>query len=90
MLKHLNIKVTGKVQGVFYRATACDKAIEYNLKGFARNENDGSVYIDAEGEVENLDSFVQWCYIGPPASKVERVITGEGEVQGFTEFKINY
>ena len=58
MYKHTNLKIYGRVQGVFFRYTAKEKADEFAVTGFARNEEDGSVYIEAEGEEENLDKFI--------------------------------
>ena len=39
----------------------------------ARNESDGSVYIDVEGEEKDLEKFVEWCHLGPSLAKVEKV-----------------
>ncbi len=88
MVKHLNIHVYGRVQGVFYRATAMEIAANLGLKGFVRNEKDESVYIEAEGEEEKLNDFVDWCYIGPMRAKVERVIKEEGTMKNFTNFEV--
>lgn len=88
MIKHLNIKVSGRVQGIFFRATAREEAEKLNITGFARNEDDGSVYIEAEGEEENLDKFVEWCYKGPPLARVEKVEITESPLKNFSEFEI--
>ena len=65
-MQHLNIRISGKVQGVFYRASAVKEAERLNIKGFARNEPDDSVYIEAEGDEDALESFLSWCAKGPP------------------------
>jgi acylphosphatase len=88
MVKHLDIRVYGRVQGVFYRATAVEIAISLGIHGFARNENDGSVYIEAEGEESKLKKFVDWCNEGPPRASVERVTTEESEMKNYTKFAI--
>ncbi|HTA28603.1 MAG TPA: acylphosphatase [Bacteroidia bacterium] len=88
MVKHLNIWIYGRVQGVFYRATAVEIAISLGIKGFARNENDGTVYIEAEGEEANLKKFVDWCNEGPPRASVERVTTEESEMKNYSNFVI--
>lgn len=88
MVKYLNIKISGFVQGIFYRATAKEEAEKLNITGFARNEPDGSVYIEAEGEEENLDKFIEWCHKGPPLAKVEKVETTETSLKNFSEFKV--
>jgi len=72
-VKHLEIKIFGRVQGVFFRHSAKQKAEELNIKGFAKNEPDGTVYIEAEGEEENLKQFLDWCYQGSPFALVEKV-----------------
>lgn len=73
MIKHLDIKVFGQVQGVFFRITAKEKAEKLGIKILAENKPDGSVYIDAEGEEEKLDKFIKWCHIGPSLAQVEKV-----------------
>lgn len=83
---HLNIKVSGRVQGVFFRHNSASKAIEFGISGFVRNEPDESVYLEVEGKKEDLDGFVAWCRNGPPFSKVEKVEVVEGPLQNFTEF----
>ncbi|MGE0588751.1 MAG: acylphosphatase [Cyclobacteriaceae bacterium] len=85
---HLSIRVSGKVQGVFYRASTKDKARSLGLCGFVKNESDGSVYIEAEGDKEKLDQLVTWCRQGPPNARVENVETVEGEPKNFSRFDI--
>ncbi|MBI2017470.1 acylphosphatase [Candidatus Daviesbacteria bacterium] len=88
MKKHLNIKVTGLVQGVFFRVSAKDQADKLSIKGFARNEKDGSVYIEAEGEKENLNKFLAWCHKSPTLAKVEEVEIRKDPLKNFSEFEI--
>ncbi|HEX4103954.1 MAG TPA: acylphosphatase [Candidatus Paceibacterota bacterium] len=73
LLKHLNIKVSGRVQRVGFRYGAKKHAQKLGLVGFARNEADESVYIEAEGDEEALKKFSDWCHRGPWLAKVERV-----------------
>lgn len=87
-LKHFKIIVSGKVHGVFYRASAKEKADEWGIKGFVRNEPNGDVYIEAEGEEDVLYKFIKWCNMGPARAKVERINAIPGELIGFTEFEI--
>jgi acylphosphatase len=86
-IKHINIRVTGLVQGVFYRATATLKASHLGIHGFVRNERDGSVYIEAEGPADKLAIFTMWCQQGPTGARVEKVETEEGVVRGFQRFE---
>lgn len=85
---HLNIKITGKVQGVFFRASAKDVADQLSVKGFAQNKPDGSVYIEAEGDDETLNQFVEWCKKGPIRANVTQVDVHEAELVNFGNFQI--
>ncbi len=85
---HYNIRITGKVQGVFYRASAITKAVELGISGFVRNELDNSVYIEAEGKPDRLDQFIDWCNEGSDFSKVDHVEIEEGGFQDFNSFEI--
>ncbi len=87
-LKHFKIIVSGKVQGVFYRACAKEKADEWNIKGFVRNQPNGDVYIEAEAEEDVLYKFIKWCNMGPARAKVDRIEAIPGELLGFTSFDI--
>ena len=86
-MKHLRIIVKGKVQGVFFRASAKETADLLNIKGFAQNLPDGSVYIEAEGE-EMLKQFIEWCKQGPPRAQVTKVDVQEGVLKNFEQFEI--
>ena len=72
--------VSGRVQGVFYRATCVRKAQELGITGFARNLPDGRVEVLACGEASEVDAFVKWLWEGSPASKVAAVETTEVDV----------
>jgi acylphosphatase len=87
-LKHYSIRVSGRVQGVFYRASTVEKARQLGLRGFVRNEPDGSVYIEAEGEPDVLAKFVDWTKTGPPRARVDSCEVFEGSVKGFKAFEI--
>ena len=89
-MKHLNIKVYGAVQGVFFRTTAKDQADKLNLTGFVKNEPDGTVYIEAEGEKDSLDKFVSWCKNGPNLAKVEKLKITKGPLKNFSTFKRDF
>ena len=87
-MKHVSIKISGKVQGVFFRASTKDIADQMNIRGFVRNERDGSVFIEAEGEEENLERFIAWCHHGPSHAVVEKVLVNEQPVQNLTRFDV--
>jgi acylphosphatase len=65
--------VGGRVQGVFYRATAARRAQELKIRGYARNLPDGRVEVLACGAEEAVNAFVSWLWIGSSASKVTTV-----------------
>lgn len=73
MEKKFTITVYGKVQGVWFRKSAQTKAITLGLRGFVTNKPNGSVYIEAEGEIEALFMFVNWCKTGPELAEVTDV-----------------
>ncbi|MEX2145311.1 MAG: acylphosphatase [Candidatus Spechtbacterales bacterium] len=89
-MEHLNIRVTGRVQGVFYRHSARKKAEELGIFGFARNEPDGSVYMEAEGSQNALAGFVEWAKRGPMLARVDNIKTEEGKLKNFSDFKIEH
>ena len=70
MVKHIDINIKGRVQGVFFRKSAQEKAKSLGVSGFARNMPDGSLYIEAEGEENRLNKFLTWCRIGPKGARV--------------------
>ncbi len=69
--------VSGRVQGVFYRATCVRKAQELGITGFARNLHDGRVEVLACGDAPVVEAFIQWLWEGSPASKVTAVDTAD-------------
>ena len=65
--------VSGKVQGVCFRACACDQALRLHLNGYARNLTDGSVEVLACGEAAAIDALERWLHVGPPLARVSSV-----------------
>jgi len=89
MIKHLNIKVFGQVQGVLFRQSARAKAREFGLSGLALNGEDGSVYLEAEGEAEKLKIFLDWCKRGPAFARVKKVEAEmSANLKNYTDFDI--
>lgn len=86
MKKHVSIRIYGLVQGVFFRITAKDEADKLAVTGFARNEDGGTVYIEAEGEEESLNKFITWCHQGPKFAKVDKVEIKEDLIKNFSGF----
>ena len=65
--------VSGRVQGVFYRATAARQARSLGVEGYARNLADGRVEVLACGDEDTVDEFLRWLWVGSSASRVEAV-----------------
>lgn len=89
MLSHFNIKIFGRVQGVFFRHESKKIAQELGLTGFVKNLPDGSVYLEVEGDKQAINRFVEWCQSGPPLAKVTRVETSKSTLQNFADFTIH-
>jgi acylphosphatase len=86
--RHFKITVSGRVQGVFYRASAKERADELQVKGFVRNEPNGDVYIEAEAAEEIVYKFIKWCNIGPVRARIDNIEVIPGDLIGFTSFEI--
>jgi acylphosphatase len=81
------VVVRGRVQGVWYRASAEREASARRVAGFARNERDGSVVLELEGEAADVDAVVAWCRLGPPRAEVTRVEVSDVEPLGTRGFR---
>ena len=87
----LTVKISGQVQGVWFRASTRDEAIRLGLTGWVRNLPDGRVEAVFEGPEEKLNQMLAWCWQGPPGAKVARVEEGWSEVSGqFKTFGVRY
>ena len=88
-MRRFHVYIIGRVQGVFFRAVTQQTAKGFNLTGWVRNMSDGRVEAVFEGNDENVDKMITWCHIGPPAARVEKVITAEEPCTGeFMDFNI--
>ncbi len=87
-MKCLKIKISGKVQGVWFRASTQRKANELGIKGIVKNLPSGEVYVEAEGDEKILNLFVKWCHQGSELSRVDQVEISEMENKNFEDFKI--
>lgn len=87
-MKAIHLVIHGKVQGVFFRKYAAEKAKELKLKGIVRNLTDGSVEIFAQGDDDRVKELFEWCYKGSPASKVETVEITYCDPGAYNEFLI--
>jgi acylphosphatase len=87
----VSVRVTGLVQGVWYRGSARSRASDLGLTGWVRNEVDGSVALEAEGPEDRVDRLIQWCGKGPPAARVRDVrVTRVAPTGSESSFEIRY
>lgn len=88
MLQTISITVSGVVQGVYYRQSTKEKAMELGISGIVKNLPDGNVHILATGTNDQLDQLVQWCRQGPRGASVTSVNVEKMEVQKYFGFTI--
>lgn len=89
MVQTFVITVIGKVQGVYYRQSARQKAQELGITGFVKNLPNGDVMLIATGNTEQLNALVAWCRKGPPAARVTNVQVIEEEAHHYDSFTIS-
>jgi len=87
-MKAVQITVKGKVQGVGFRYYTKQKAEECKLIGFVQNKVDGSVYIEAQGAKLDVDTFADWCRLGPEWSRVIECNISEMPLASFNKFEV--
>ncbi len=85
------IRVRGRVQGVGFRFFTVREAQRRGIRGWVRNEWDGSVRIVAEGKKEDLEAFLEAVRRGPPLARVEEMeVRWSRQLEGFPDFGIRY
>ncbi|PCI59847.1 MAG: acylphosphatase [Gammaproteobacteria bacterium] len=82
------VHVSGTVQGVFFRASAQQQAIEFGISGYARNLADGDVELIICGEQKNIDVMLKWLEHGPENAEVENIQSKQVPLQEFNHFSI--
>jgi len=87
-MKCIYISIDGQVQHKGFRFFAMQVAYQRGIRGYIHNRKDGSIYIEAEGEEEQLNGFLEWCKKGPMGAKVKNITTEEGEIKNYTSFDI--
>lgn len=88
--KNKLLKVTGKVQGVFFRQSTKKIADEFGVNGYVKNCADGTVEIAAEGNEIDLEKFIAWCCYGPANAVVNNIEISESEWMNYKTFEIRY
>ena len=86
--KHLNLVIIGKVQGVGYRYSLKHKADSLGIRGYVKNQHDGSVFVTAQGEPTAVEIFLKWCYKGPPTAIVRSIEKECVTIEDFHDFSI--
>ncbi|MDZ7722413.1 MAG: acylphosphatase [candidate division KSB1 bacterium] len=86
-MERANITVSGRVQGVGFRFFVTQKARDLNISGTVKNEMNGTVSVNAEGEKDNIEQFIVHLYQGPSMARVDDIDTQwveyTGKYQGF-------
>ena len=90
MTRAVEVRVTGRVQGVSFRWYAAREAGRLGLAGWVRNEPDGSVAAHLEGPDDAVDEMVTWCAHGPPAARVDDVGVHDVAATGASSFEIDH
>lgn len=91
MTARVHVVISGRVQGVWFRATTKQKAEQLGLTGWVRNTYDGNVEAVFEGEENSVQEMLDWCRHGPPLSKVENIeVKNESPTNGFDSFSIRF
>ncbi len=88
MKKHLDIVVIGRVQNVGFRFYTNKEASGLDVTGYVKNNPDGSVFIEVEGDAGGVDTFVDWVRRGPSWARVDKLKISEAPVSGFRKFEI--
>lgn len=87
-MKQVQLRIHGQVQGVYYRSSAQKKAQELGLKGWVRNETDGTVTAVAQGPEAALEEWIKWCQTGPKRAIVTQIDREDRTPENFTDFEI--
>lgn len=90
-MRRIHAKVTGRVQGVFYRASTRDVAKALGLTGWVKNMIDGSVELEAQGPEDKVEQLIIWLNEGPPHARVDHVyVTDIPLKEGEDDFEVDY
>ena len=84
----VDVVITGRVQGVFFRARTQEQAARLGVAGWVSNEPDGSVAGHFEGASVDVDALVDWCRSGPERAQVDDVRVTEAEPGGSRGFDV--
>jgi acylphosphatase len=88
MKRSIRIYITGTVQGVFFRQFIKENAEKLNIRGFARNLEDGRVEVFAEGNDTEVEKIIEICRQGPKQSQIKKIEVKEEKFQDLKNFKV--
>ncbi|MDQ2179599.1 acylphosphatase [Marinifilum sp. D714] len=86
--KSVNITVFGKVQGVGFRYHTRKAAQRFGVNGFVKNQVNGTVYVEAEGDELAVELFCEWCKQGPDWARVDRINICDAGAKEYSGFEI--
>ena len=90
-MSRTHLLISGRVQGVTFRANTKKKARRLNLKGWVRNTDNGKVEVVIEGEKDKIEKLIDWAWEGPSLAKVEDIdVEWQEEGQQFDDFKVKH
>ena len=90
-LKRVHLFISGRVQGVWFRASMSNEGAKLGLKGWARNLDDGRVEAVIEGMEHDVEKLIVWCHNGPPMARVDDIVVENEDVTGKeSAFKTRY
>ncbi len=84
----ISIEVSGRVQGVYFRASTKEVSDRLGVVGWVKNLPTGNVLIHAQGSVEQISQVKEWCRQGPPLSKVAEIVVEDTELKPYKDFEI--
>ncbi len=87
-MRRVHVFVTGRVQGVFFRAECAERALALDLAGWVRNASDGRVEAVFEGPGPHVEAMLRWCRHGPSRARVDSVDLREETPAGETGFRV--
>ena len=81
-MRRIHAIVSGRVQGVSYRASTASEARRLGVVGWVRNRSDGTVELEAEGPEDKISALIAWCHDGPPSAKVTSIAVDDVPATG--------
>ena len=84
----VRLRVSGRVQGVFFRDSCATEARRRGVTGWVRNEDDGTLAAHLEGGQADVEAMVEWCRVGPPRAEVSDLEREAVDPEGCDDFEV--